>query len=165
MAGELDVIEAEGGHERGVVRGEEVRVVAQAGVGGRDALGVVVGGVGGGAVGIVDERALELVGNDAEIVVVHLNESVDAGFIADAVGRGARNLAVGDQAHLVSAGDDPLRVGGGEVGGEEQHARADAGGVDHLAGRVLRGELDGMRPSRSFGDPLGLPSQQGSNCR
>ena len=38
MAGELNIIEAEGGHERGVVRGKEMRVVAETGVGGRDAL-------------------------------------------------------------------------------------------------------------------------------
>jgi hypothetical protein len=44
--------------------------------------------------------------------------------IADAVGRGDKD-AVGDEAHLVGAGDDPLGIGGGEVGGEEQHARAE----------------------------------------
>ena len=112
MTGKLDIVEAELGHERGMVRGEEVRVVAQTGVSGRDALRVVVGGVGGGAFGIVDERALELVGNDAKIVVVHADESIDAGFIADAVGRG-HELAVGGKTHLMRAGNDPLRVGGG----------------------------------------------------
>jgi hypothetical protein len=38
MAWELNIIEAEGGHERGMVRGKEVRVIAQTGVGWRDAL-------------------------------------------------------------------------------------------------------------------------------
>ena len=71
MAGQFSVIEAEGGHECGVMRGEEAGVVAQAQIGGRNALGVVVSGDCGGAVGIVDQRALQLLGNHAQIVVVH----------------------------------------------------------------------------------------------
>ena len=46
MAGKLDIVETELGHERGMVRGQEVRVVAQTGVSGRDALRVIVGSVG-----------------------------------------------------------------------------------------------------------------------
>ncbi len=60
----------------------------------------------------------------------------------------------------MGAGDDPLRIGGGEMSGEEQHARADAGGVGHLAGGVLRAELDGMRALAQLRDPLGMTGQQ-----
>src|SRR5579863_5124124 len=38
MTGKLDIVEAKFGHERGVMRGEEMRVVAQTRVSGRDAL-------------------------------------------------------------------------------------------------------------------------------
>ena len=91
MAGQLGVVEAEGGHERGVMRGEEAGVVAQVQIGGRNALGVVVGGGGRGAVGIVDQRALQLVGNDAQIVAVHERQRVHAGLDADAIRRGDKN--------------------------------------------------------------------------
>ena len=80
MVGQFDVVEAEGGHERGMMRGEEARVIAQVQIGGRNALGVVVGGSGRGAVGVVDQGTLQLVGNDAEIVVVHVRQRVDAGL-------------------------------------------------------------------------------------
>ena len=65
-------------------------------------------------------------------------QRVHAGLDADAVGRGDE-LAVGDQAHLVGAGDDPLRIGGGEMGGEQKNARAEVRGVGHLAGGVFAG--------------------------
>ena len=159
MVGQLDVVEAEGGHERGVVRGEEVRVVAQARIGGRNALGVIVGGVGGGAVGIVDERALQLVGNDAEVVAVHLQQRIDAGLDADAIGRGDK-VAVGDEAQLVGAGDDPLGVGGGECG-VSSSTRVPRCAVSAIWRAVSsRAELGGMRALAQLGDPLGMAREQ-----
>ena len=142
-----------------MVGGEEVRVGAQTEIGGGDVLGIIVGGVGCGAVGIVDERALQFVGNHAEDVAIHLRQGVDAGFNADAIWRGDKD-AVGDEAHLVGAGDDPLGIGGGEIGREQQHARAEVRGVDHLPRRILRAQLGGMRALAQLGDPLGLARQQ-----
>ena len=52
-------------------------------------------------------------------------EGVDSGLDADAIGRGDE-IAVGDEVHLVGAGDDPLGVGCGEMGGEQQDAGAEA---------------------------------------
>ena len=131
-------IDAEGGHQRGVMRGEEARVGAEVQVAGRQMLGVVVGGVGGGAVGIFDQRPLQLVGNDAQLVAAHVQQRIDAGLDADAIGRG-NELAVGDEAQLVGVGNDPLRVGGGEVGAEPEDARAEVGGVVQSGVRCPRG--------------------------
>ena len=87
MIGKVQVEEAEGGHQRRVMRGDEVSVVAQVRIGGRQMLGVVVGRGGRRAVGIVDERPLQFVGNDAQFVAAHVQQRVDAGIDADAVGR------------------------------------------------------------------------------
>jgi len=108
---------------------------------------------------VVDERALQLVGNDAEIVVVHVDEGVNPGFDADVIGR-RDEVAVSDEAHLVGAGDDPLRVGCGEMGGKQEHTGTEMRGVDHLACGVLRAELDGMRALTQLGDPFGMAGQQ-----
>ncbi len=60
----------------------------------------------------------------------------------------------------MGAGDDPLGIGGGEIGREQQHARAELRGVDHLTRRILRAQLGGMRPLAQLRDPLGLARQQ-----
>ena len=91
--------------------------------------------------------------------MVHLNERVNSGFIADAVGCGDE-VAVGGKTHLAGAGDDPLRVGGGEVSSEDKHSRSDTSGIDHLPRGVLRVELDGMRALAQLRDPLGTASQK-----
>ena len=159
MPGQIDVIEAEAGHERGVVRGEEVSVVAQTEIGGRDVLGVVVGGAGRGAVGIVDERALQFVGNDAEDVAIHLRQGVDAGLNADAIGRGDKD-AVGDEAHLVGAGDDPLGIGGGEMG-VSRSTRVPRCAVSTIWRAVSCGlSSAGCGPSRSFETHSGWRAKQ-----
>ena len=77
-------------------------------------LGVVVCGDGRRAVGIVNERTLQFVGNHAENVAIHFGQRVHARFHAHAIRRGAED-AVSHEAHLVSAGHDPLRIGGGEM--------------------------------------------------
>ena len=46
------------------------------------------------------------------------------------------------------------------MGGEQEHARAVVSRVDHLAGCVLRSELDRMRTLAEFRNPLGLPGQK-----
>ena len=46
------------------------------------------------------------------------------------------------------------------MGGEQQHARADVRGVDHLARGILRAELDGMRAFAELRDPLGMACEQ-----
>ena len=81
--------------------------------------------------------ALQLVGNDAELIAAHVQQHIDAGLDADAVGRGDE-FAVGDEAQLVGVGDDPLRIGGGEVARRARHARAQMRGVVELARGVLR---------------------------
>ena len=91
--------------------------------------------------------------------MVHERQRVHAGLDADAVGRGDED-AVGGQAHLVGARDDPLGVGGGEMGGEQEHARAEMRGVGHLAGCVFGAELGGMRALAQLGDPLRTAGQQ-----
>ena len=66
------------------------------------------------------------------------SEGINAGLKADAVGRGDK-FAVGDEADLVRAGDDPLSVGGGEVGAEPQDAGAEVSGGVESGGRCLQG--------------------------
>ncbi len=121
--------------------------------------GVVVGCHGRRAVGIVDERALQFVGNDAEFVAAHVQQRVDSGIDADAIGRGDE-FAVGDQAELMGAGNDPLRIGGGDIPAQPQNARAQVRGVVDLAGGVFRAELDGMRAFTEFRGPVAVAHQQ-----
>ena len=150
MVGQVEIIEAEGGHQRGVVGGDEVRVVAQVRIGGRQMLGVVVGGGGGGAVGVVDQGALQFVGNHAEFVAAHVQQRIHAGFDANAVGRGDE-FAVGDEAQLVGMGDDPLRVGGGDDRQPSHSTRVPRCAVS-LSWRAVSSGLSsaGCAPSRSF---------------
>ena len=54
-------------------------------------------------------------------------------------------FAVSDQAQLVGAGDDPLRVGRGEIVARAEHARAQPRRVGELARGVLGAQLGGMR--------------------
>ena len=137
------------------MRGDEAGVGADVDVAGRQMLGVVVGGVGGGAAGIVDEGTLQLVGNDAELVAAHVEEDIDAGVDADRIGRG-HELAVGDEAELMGVGNDPLRVGGGDVGADPDDAGAEVRGVFELVCGVVGAELDRMRAFAELGGPAGL---------
>ena len=100
------------------------------------------------AVGIIDERPLQLVGNDAEIVLVHAYEGVDACLDADPIGR-CDELAVCDEAQFVGMGNDPLRVGGSEMRGEQENARAEWA-VSAIWRAVSCGlSSTGLAPSRS----------------
>ncbi len=76
--GQIEIEEAERGHQRRVMRGDEVAVVAKVRIGGRQMLGVVVSRGGRRAVGIVDQRALQFVGNHAEFVTAHVQQRVHA---------------------------------------------------------------------------------------
>jgi hypothetical protein len=114
MIGQLKEIDAEGRHERGMMRGDKAGVGSHVRISGREPLGVVVGGGCGWSLGIVDERALQFVRNHAKFVAAHVEQHVDAGLNADAVGR-SNELAVGDEARLVGVGNDPLGVGGSQI--------------------------------------------------
>ena len=105
--------------------------------------GVVVGRVCRRAVGIVNQRPLQLVGNHAQIVAVHVQQAVHAGLDAHRVGRGNK-LPISDQPQLVSAGNDQLRVGGGNLGPQQNNARPQPRGVVELQSRVAR---DSARPA------------------
>ena len=114
----------------------------------RQVFGIVVRGGGRGAFGVVDERRLKLVGNHPQFVAAHVQQGIHSGLDAYLVGRG-NEFAIGDQPHLVSVGNDPLRVGRGEVVPEPQHARAEFGGVGELPRRVFGTQFDGTRRSRA----------------
>src|SRR5580658_3159563 len=122
-------------------------------------LGVVVGGDSRGAGGVIDERTLQFVGDDAELVAAHVQQGVDAGLDADAVGSGDE-LAVGDEVELAGVRDDPLRIGGGDVAADPDHARAEVSCVFKLAGGVFGTKLDGTRAFAKFRRPLRLISEQ-----
>src|ERR1019366_5098468 len=126
-----------GGHQRSVMSGQEVGVIANVGVGRRQALGVVVGGRGGGPFGVVSKRTQQFVGNDAQFVAAHVQQRVHAGVNPDAIGRGGK-FAVGNKPHLVGVGDDPLGVGGGNVVAQPENLCAQFGGVDHLPQGIFR---------------------------
>ena len=145
MARQLRKVNAEGGHQRGMVGGQKAGVAAQLRVGGGQALGVVVGRGRGRALGVFHQRPLQLVGNHAQLVPPHVNQRVHAGLDAHIVGRGDK-LAIGDQAHLARARHDPLGIGGGDVVAQPDGARSQPGGVVELAKRV-------------FGAQLGRPAQ------
>ena len=123
MLRQLRVVDAEGGHERGVVGGQEAGVNAQVRVGGGQPLRVVVGGGCSRTLGVIHQRALELVWNHAQFVAAHMDQRVHARLDAHGVG-GGNKVPVGGQTHLVSAGNDPLDIGGGEVGAQPDGARA-----------------------------------------
>ena len=108
-----------------------------------NALGISVCGAVGCALGVINQGHLQLVGNDAELIAAHVQQSIDIGLDGDAVG-GGDELTVGDEADLVGVLDNPLGVGGGEVVPEPEDARAEPGGVGELALRVLGTEFDGM---------------------
>ena len=81
--------------------------------------------------------------------MVHCNERVNAGLIADAVGSGDKD-AVGGEAHLVGAGNNPLRVGGGEMG-VSRSTRVPRCAVSTIWRAVSCGlSSTGCAPSRSF---------------
>ena len=159
MIGQAQEIDGEGGHERGMMRGDEARVGADVDIAGGQMFGVVVGGVGGGAIGVFDEGTLQLVGNDAELVAAHVEQDIDAGVDADRVGRG-HELAVGGESELMGVGNDPLGVGGGDVGAYPDDAGAEVRGVFELARGVVGAELDRMRAFAELRRPAGLADQQ-----
>jgi len=130
----VQVIQAERGHKRSVVHGDEVPVVAIVGIGGRQVFGVIVCGGCRRAIGVADKRTLEFVGDDTNFVATHVQQDIDSGVDADSVGRGDE-FAVGGKSELVGAGDDPLRVGGGDIPAEPEDASAEfSSGVDLLRG-------------------------------
>ncbi len=60
----------------------------------------------------------------------------------------------------MGAGNDPLRIGGGDVPAKPKHARAQmCSGVD-LVGGVFRAELDGVRAFTEFRGPVAVTHQQ-----
>ena len=66
------------------------------------------------------------------------SERINTGLNANDVRRGDK-FAVGDEPHLVRVGDDPLSVGGGEVGAKPKNAGAEASGGIESGGRCLQG--------------------------
>ena len=159
MVGKVQVVEAEGGHQRGMVRGDEVGVVAKVRIGGRQAFRVVVCRCSRRAGRIVDQRTLQLVGDDAELIAAHVQQRVDAGLDAHRIGRGDE-LAIGDQAQLMCAGNDPLRIGRGDILPQPQHARAQVRSVVDLARGVFRAQFRGMRAFMQLCGPLAVAHQQ-----
>ena len=141
------------------MRSDEAGVGADVDVAGGQMFGVVVGGVGGGAAGIFDKGTLQLVGNDAELVAAHVEEDIDAGVDADRIGRG-HELAVGGESELMGVGNDPLRVGGGDVGAYPYDAGAEVRGVFELVCGIVGAELDRMRAFAEPGRPTGLSHEQ-----
>jgi len=73
MLRQLRVINAEGGHKRGVMGSQEAGVVTQMLVGGGEALGVVVGRGCGHALRVFHQRPLQLVGDNAQLVTTHVD--------------------------------------------------------------------------------------------
>src|ERR1700739_2404860 len=136
MIGKIQVKKAESGHQGSVMLGDEMPVVAEVRISWQQMCGVLVARRCGAAVGIVDERTLKFVGNDAKLIAAHLQQRVNAGVDANSVGR-RNEFAVGDESKLMRARDDPLRIGSGGVPFPPQNARAEMrGGVD-LVCRVL----------------------------
>ena len=74
---------AERGHQGGVMPGQEVRVFAPVGIGGRQVLGVVICRGGRRALGIVDQRGLQFVRNHAQLVAAHVQQRIDSRLDAD----------------------------------------------------------------------------------
>ena len=139
--------------------GQKAGVAAQVQVGGRQALGVVVGGDGGRALGVFHQRPLQLVGNNAQLIAAHVEQHIHAGLDAHLVGSGDE-FAISDQAQLVRAGDNPLGIGGGEVVAQPDGARSQPGGVGELAEGVSGLSSTGRAPSLQLERPLGALGQQ-----
>ena len=76
MARQFKKIEAEGGHQRGVVRGQKAGVAAHVRISGGQALGVVVGGGCRRALGIFHQRYGKFVRDEAQLVSAHVHEHV-----------------------------------------------------------------------------------------
>src|ERR1700739_5157567 len=96
MIGKIQVKKAESGHQGSVMLGDEMPGVAEVRITWRQMCGVVVGRRCGAAVGIVDERTLQFVGNDAKLIAAHLQQRVNAGVDANSVG-GRKEFHAGEE--------------------------------------------------------------------
>ena len=138
MLRQTQEIDAEGGHQGGMVSGQIARINVQVQVGGGQMLRVVVGGGCGRPVGVFDQRPLQLVGNHSQFIMSHVQQRIDAGLNSHGVGSGDE-LTVSDQLQLVSPRDDPLSVGGGQVPAQPQHLCSSAEWCHSVGGRCPRG--------------------------
>src|ERR1039458_8634967 len=133
--------------------GDEASIVAQMRISRWKTLGVIIGRGCGWTFRIIHERTLQLVGNHAELITTHMQERVNTGFDSYLVGR-CYKFAVRDQTHLMSVGDDPLRIGCGEIVAEPKHLGSQFLGIHKLPQRILGTQFNGawslpqfLRPS------------------
>ena len=77
MPRQAQIKHAEGGHQGRVMPGEEVRVFAEMGIGGRQMLGIVISRSGRGALRVLHQGRLQLVGNHAQFVAAHVQQHVN----------------------------------------------------------------------------------------
>ncbi len=122
-------------------------------------LRIVVSRVGGRSFGVFNQRPLQLVGNDAQFVSAHLQQRIHAGLNADGIGRGDE-LPVSGQPHLAGVGDDPLRVGSGQIVAEQQRPRSQPRGICELARGIFRAQLSGAPTLSQLEGPLRTLGQQ-----
>ncbi len=79
---------------------------------------------------------LKFVGDDTEFIAAHVKQHIDACVDSDFVGS-RDEFAVGGQAQLMSAGNDPLCVCRGQIPSKPEDARSQVSGVVDLAGGVF----------------------------
>ena len=61
---------------------------------------------------------------------------------------------------LMGAGDDRLRVGCCNLGAEQEHAHAEALGIDHLSRGLIRSKLCWTRHLTKLADPIRIAREQ-----
>jgi len=152
MARQVDIVEAKGGHQRCMVRGQKVGIVGAAQVG----RGAHAGSSRRPYLPTsrrVFKPAAAAVHRETtpEVVAVHVRQAVHAGLHTYAVGRG-HELPVGDQPQLVSTGNDQLGVGWPVTSGPEQDDAASPAGQRSLSSRLASPGLSstGRAPSLSL---------------